>query len=62
MATKLSKHRNGRHKDFRPCEEAAIGLNVLQNAKHEVDVDEVIDLNGPKKLLRKLDLTLMSMM
>jgi hypothetical protein len=49
-------------KIFAPVEEAAIGFNVLQNAKHEVEVDEVIDLNGPKKLLRKLDPILMPMM
>jgi len=43
-------------KTFAPLEEAAIGLDVLQNAKNEVEAGEVIDLNGPKKLLRKLDL------
>jgi hypothetical protein len=45
-----------------PVEEAVIGLDLLQNAKHEVEDGEVIDLNGPKNLLRKLDLILMPMM
>jgi len=42
--------------------DAVVGLDVLQDAKDEIEAGEVIELKGPKKLLRKLDLILMPMM
>jgi hypothetical protein len=41
-------------KIFAPLEEAAIGLDVLQNAKNDVEAGGVIDLNGPKKLVPEI--------
>jgi hypothetical protein len=49
-------------KSIIPTEEAVVGLDILQHAKDEAEAGEVINLQGPKRLLWKLDLCLMPMM
>ncbi|RDW69887.1 hypothetical protein BP5796_08284 [Coleophoma crateriformis] len=49
------------NKNIVPAEAVDAALDVLREAKNDSDMGEVLDLQGPKKLLRKLDFVLMPM-